>query len=71
MKTYFLITYAIDAPKKPIKSAVVSINLDNSNGLIKDLAKLAFEKVEQKYPDNKLAWIDYTHLGHSMEFIDV
>lgn len=71
MKTYFLITYVIDAPKKPIKSAIIGVNIDNSNSLITDLAELAFKKVEQKYPDNKLHWIDYTCISHSIEFIDV
>lgn len=71
MKTYFLITYIVDSPKNPVKSAIIGVNIDNSNGLIKDLAKMAFEKIRQKYPNNKLLWIDYTHIGHSIEFIDV
>ena len=72
MKTYFLIIYTIDIPGKPIKSAIVSIDLKNSDDwLIKDLAELAFEKIEQRYPDNKLFLIDYKCLGHNIEFIDI
>lgn len=71
MKTYFLITYIVDSPKNPVKSAIIGVNIDNSNGLIKDLAKMAFEKIRQKYPNNKLIWIDSIHISHSIEFIDV
>lgn len=66
MKMNFRITYTIDDPKNPIESAVISVDYNPSNCyFIKDLAKLAFEKVEQKYPNNKLFWIDYNYLGDS------
>lgn len=71
MKAYFLIAYIINSPKNSNKSAIVSVDFDHSNSIIEDLAKLAFEKIKQKYPNNKLLWIDYTYIGHSIEFIDV
>lgn len=69
MKMNFRITYAIDDLNNPIESAVISVDYNPSNCyFIKDLAKLAFEKVEQKYPNNKLFWIDYNYLYESYQF---
>lgn len=76
MKTYIMINFAIDDINKTVNSALVGIDSDHCDNdcLIRELAivRLAFNKLEKKYPDNKLTLIDYTYIGQKpMVFIDI
>lgn len=71
MKAYFEIDFAIN---DALNSAIVCFEVDHyyiSHSTIKELAKLAFNEVEKKYPNNKLVWFDCTYFGQNMVFINI
>lgn len=78
MKVYFKINFAIinDAihdANSTLSSAIVGLDSDQNynNYLIKDLAKLAFNEMKKKYPNDKLALIDYSYLGEDVVFVNI
>ena len=72
MKCYMEICYTYEKRdrNKSFLPLVAIVEVEVVDGeLIKHLADKALNKIQEKYPENRIYMIDYRYLGHTVEII--